>query len=320
MTRPTLAREIVDLIGPSAALRDVGTGWPSRVLIRTEDGTRRVALHVSRVSPHAREPWEWRFQNPASRDPVSAPGGSLPLLVGLDQIDGRQILIAVDGTSRLGREARFSILFNKRVSREAAALGWSEQITATGERIFALWPRLLPLLIEVLRAGVDVPVRPIVDAAEAAGIFEENTEQASERARRTVSAYVRDAKFSQLVREAYQHRCAMCRIGLRLVAGAHILPVCAPGAPDRVWNGISLCHNHHAAFDAHRIWIGSDYSIRLSPLIVEAGQANPESARFLAQTGERIWVPPAASKRPREDMLAQRYTYYEEEYEWASVF
>lgn len=320
MSRPALAGEIVGLIGPSASLSDVATGWPSRVVIRTDDGPRRVALHVSRVSPHARQPWEWRFQNPASRDPVSAPGGSLPLLVGLDQVDGRQILIAVDGTSRLGREARFSILFNRRISREAAAMGWSEQISTTGERIFALWPRLLPLLIEVLRAGVDVSVRPIVDAAEAAGILEENTEEASERARRTVSAYVRDAKFSLRVREAYQHRCAMCRVGLGLVAGAHILPVSAPGSPDHVWNGISLCHNHHSAFDAHKIWVGSDYSIQLSPVIVEAGQADSESARFLAQTGTSLWVPPSPSKRPRQDMLAQRYTYYEEEYEWAPTF
>lgn len=320
MARPDLARDIVALIGPAAVLRDAGTGWPSRITIETEQGLRRVALHVARVSPHARKPWEWRFQNPATRDPVRAPGGSLPLLVGLDEIDGRPVLVVVDGSSREGRDARFSILFNKRISREAAALGWSEQKSTSGERIFALWPRLLPLLVEVLGAGVEVPARPIVDAAEAAGLLDDNSAEAGARARRTVSSYVRDAKFSRLVRDAYQHRCAMCQVGLGLVVGAHILPVCAPNAPDSVWNGISLCQNHHSAFDAHKLWIAKDYSIQLSPKIIEEGQANVESTRFLEQTRERLWLPPAANRRPREAMLAGRYQYYQEQYEWAPAF
>lgn len=301
-------------------MRAVGTGWPSLISVRTDSGPRRVALHVSRVSPHSREPWEWRFQNPASRDPVSEPATTLPLLVGLDLVDGRPILIVVNGKSRVGRSARFSILFNKRISQEAASSGWSEQVSTSGERTYAMWPRLLPLLIEVLRAGVDVASRPIVDAAEAAGLLDENTEQAAARARRTVSTYVRDAKFSGIVRQAYQNRCAMCQVGLRLVAGAHILPVSAPGAPDKVWNGIALCHNHHAAFDAHRIWIASDYALRMSPELIEDGAANSESARFIEQTRDALWIPPIVAKRPRRDMLERRYAYYEEEYQWAPAF
>lgn len=280
MSRQDLAREIVGLVGPSAVMQEEGGGWPSRVALQTGDGNRGVALHVSRVSSHSRKPWEWRFQNPENRTPVTAAGGAYPLLVGLDHVNGRPILVVVDGTSRVGRQARFSILFNKRICREAAGSGWSEHTSNTGERIFALWPRMLPMLLEVLEAGVDVPFRPIVEAAEASGLLEENTEQAGERARRSVSAYVRDAKFSKLVREAYNYRCAMCQISLGLVAGAHILPVSAAGAPDRVWNGISLCHNHHAAFDAHDIWIGPDYIVRLSPTIIAAGDDTPESARF----------------------------------------
>ena len=308
------------MIGSAVTARDVATGWPSRVLARTDAGSERIALHVSQVSPHSREEWEWRFQNPASSTPVSAPGASLPLLVGLDAIDGRPVLIVVDGRSRIGRAARFSILFNKRISREAAASGWSEQISTTGERIFAMWPKLFPLVVEIIRAGVEIEAPTIATAASAAGLLEEDSDQASERARRTVSTLVRDAKFSGLVKEAYKYRCAMCQVGLGLVAGAHILPVSAPGAPDKVWNGVALCHNHHAAFDAHRIWIASDNAISLSPEIVENGRGNIESARFLEQTRASLWVPTVAAKRPRRDMLEQRYQYYRGQYDWAPAF
>lgn len=301
-------------------VRDIDAGWPSRILVRTDMGTERVALHVSQVSPHSREDWEWRFQNPASSIPVSAPGASLPLLVGLDWIDGRPVLIVVDGRSRIERAARFSILFNKRISMEAAASAWSEQVSTSGERIFALWPRLFPLVVEIIRAGVEINTTTIAAAANAAGLLTGDTEDAGERARRTVSIYVRDARFSGLVKTAYEHRCAMCRVGLGLVAGAHILPVSALGAPDKVWNGIALCHNHHAAFDGHKIWIGSDNALSLSPGLQEEGRKNAESARFLEQTRDVLWVPLAPAKRPSGDMLSQRYDYYRGQYDWAPAF
>lgn len=302
-------------------VRDLSTGWPSRIRVRTEAGSQRVALHVSQVSPHSREEWEWRFQNPASATPVSDPGASLPLLVGLDHINGRPILIVVDGRSRVGRSARFSILFNKRVSKEAAVSGWSEQISTSGERIFGLWPRLFPLLVEIILAGVEVGPRAIAAATRAAGLLDDDTDQAGERARRAVSAYVRDVKFSGLVREAYEHRCAMCRVGLDLVVGAHILPVSAPGAPDSVWNGIALCHNHHAAFDAHRIWVGRDHSIAIDPsFVAAAADQGTASSRFLRQTRETLWLPAVPTKRPRREMLRRRYEYYEDQYIWAPAF
>lgn len=301
-------------------VRNISTGWPCRVLVETQVGSERVALHVSQVSPHSREEWEWRFQNPASSTPVSAPGASLPLLVGLDTVDGRPVLIVVDGRSRVCRSARFSILFNKRISREAAASGWSEQVSTTDERIFALWPRLLPLVVEIIRTGVEVDPSVITAAASAAGLLEDESDLASERARRTVSSYVRDAKFGSLVKKAYQHRCAMCHIGLALVAGAHIFPVSVLGAPDKVWNGIALCHNHHAAFDAHKIWIGADHAILTSPSFEAGADQSSESARFLQQTRTNLWLPSAPSQRPRGEMLARCYQYYKGQYDWAPSF
>ena len=320
MSRIALARQIVGLIGPEVFWQDAYTGWPSHVLVRGESGLQSVALHVSVVSPHSRQPWEWRFQNPASCPPVVAPNNSLPVLVGLDEIGGRPVLVVADGRSRLGRATRFGILFNKRISQEAANTGWSEQVSSSGERIYATWPRLFPLLVQILWAGGGISTKPIADAAKTSGLLDEDTTQARERARRTVASYVRDAKFSMQVKDAYGHRCAMCQVGLGLVAGAHIFPVSAPGSPDSIWNGMALCHNHHSAFDSHTVWISRDYMLRIDPQLFQRWDLNPESARFLYQTSQVLRVPLAIEERPRHDMLQARYNYYAEEYRWAPPF
>lgn len=316
MTRQQLAAHIVDEIGNDvAAVQEIGTGWPSLVDVRVSQGVVPVSLHASKVSPHSRRDYEWRFQNPGNRTPVTDDG--LPILVGLDNVNGQEVLIAVDGRTRVGREARFSILFNKRISNEAAVSGWSEQTSGTGESIYAMHPRLFPLLVELLLAGVELPATTVVNATRASGLLEDDTDASGERARRTVSSYVRDVRFSRDVRAAYEHRCAMCRVGLGLVAGAHIMPVSAPGAPDRVWNGMALCHNHHNAFDRFNIWINADYSVRVKPAFQQTANGQAESLAFIAQTRPQLWVPTAVAMRPRRDMLEGRYAYYEQDYEWA---
>jgi len=318
MARVDLARDVVDLVGADAAIAvQLDNGWPSLVDVLVPGGQRRVALHVSKVSPHARRPYEWRFQNPATSIPVEAPTGATPILLGLDVIDGVPILVAIDGSSRVGRRSRFSILFNRRICAEAAISGWGEYASTSGEKIFAMRPRLFPVFVEMLTSGVEIERQPIVQAVQSSGLLENDTEEAGERARRTASRYVRDAKFSRDVRAAYGNRCAMCGVALDLVVGAHIYPVGAPGSQDRVWNGMALCHNHHAAFDAFQIWIDSTFDVRIRPSFSTSALGNPASERFLAQTSPTLWVPTTAAHQPRKSMLESRYSYYGNEYEWA---
>jgi hypothetical protein len=298
MARVDLAREIVGLMGADvAAVAHLNGGWPSIVEIETVTGRIPVALHVSNVSPHARRPYEWRFQNPGSRIPVENPGQSLPILAGLDHVGDVPVLVAIDGASRVGRPARFSILFNRRICVEAAATGWSEYTSTSGEKIFALRPPLFPVLVEMLGSGLEIPPARIVSAVESSGLLENDDGGAGERARRTASSYVRDARFSRDVRAAYENRCALCGIALNLVVGAHIYPVGAPGAPDRVWNGLALCHNHHSAFDAFQIWVDSNYDVLVRPAFVASAQGNRASVQFLAQTPPRLWIPTNAAHR-----------------------
>jgi putative restriction endonuclease len=60
----------------------------------------------------------------------------------------------------------------------------------------------------------------------------------------------RDHRFAPLVGEQYDFACAVCSTQLNIVEGAHIVPACEPQGADEVWNGVSLCPNHHKLFDA----------------------------------------------------------------------
>jgi len=82
---------------------------------------------------------------------------------------------------------------------------------------------------------------------------------------------VRLRGFRKAVIEAYNYRCAIC--GLKICApssnnweveAAHIVPYSQRGKND-IWNGLSLCHLHHWAFDAGWFSLSDDYSIIISP-------------------------------------------------------
>lgn len=82
---------------------------------------------------------------------------------------------------------------------------------------------------------------------------------------------VRIRGFRKAVIEAYDYRCAIC--GLKIctpnsnnweVEAAHIVPRSQSGKND-IWNGLSLCHLHHWAFDAGWFSLNDDYSIIVSP-------------------------------------------------------
>lgn len=60
----------------------------------------------------------------------------------------------------------------------------------------------------------------------------------------------RDHRFAPLVGAQYDFACAVCSTQLNIVEGAHIVPACEPQGVDEVWNGVSLCPNHHKLFDA----------------------------------------------------------------------
>lgn len=325
VTRTQRLEQICALIGADTIkILHRYDGWPGLVSVSLPARPRRVAMHVSTVSSHARKEYEKRFQNPGSSKPATAPPGYLPVLVGLATVGNKSILIAADGRSRLERRRRFSILFHSNLLREAVSSGWAEYTSRRGERIFGFHPGLFPTFVSALISGRSDSIakdssKAIADAAMASGLIEDDSPITRERARRSSQVLIRYYAFGQKVKDAYGGRCAMCGLDLGLLVGAHIYPASAPGSSDKVWNGIALCHNHHAAFDNHMIWVHpTNRDIRLRRDLVKAGKTQPPIQKFIDSTNKQLTFPARNEVAPRGEMFKKRYSYYMRHYGWVT--
>jgi len=87
---------------------------------------------------------------------------------------------------------------------------------------------------------------------------------------------VRNAFFRKAIVQVYDYRCAFCRLKViraltqNIVDGAHIKPF-SEFYDSKIDNGLSLCKNHHWAFDQG--WFGVDDNYR----IIVAGDLQEES-------------------------------------------
>lgn len=79
-----------------------------------------------------------------------------------------------------------------------------------------------------------------------------------------VSRLTREANFRRKVMVAYDRRCAVTRIQLKLVDAAHILPVGAEGSNDEVNNGLCLSPTFHRAFDRGLMYLDDDLHMRIN--------------------------------------------------------
>jgi len=68
----------------------------------------------------------------------------------------------------------------------------------------------------------------------------------------------RSGTFGRNVLAEFGQTCAICQIQLRIVEGAHIIPIHDERCRDEVWNGLCLCRNHHRLFDLRIVRLNSD--------------------------------------------------------------
>ncbi|HVS39367.1 MAG TPA: HNH endonuclease [Gemmataceae bacterium] len=121
-----------------------------------------------------------------------------------------------------------------------------------------------------------------------------------------VRRLAREANFRDKVVRAYDHRCAVTGIQLRLIDAAHILPVGAPGSVDSVQNGLCLSPTYHRAFDHGLIYLDERLVMRLSQHKVTALRALGQVGgldSFQAPLGNLIFLPPDAAQRPTRDII-----------------
>ena len=114
--------------------------------------------------------------------------------------------------------------------------------------------------------------------------------------------------FRERVLQAYQDRCALCRLRHpELLEAAHIIPDSEPGGDPVVPNGISLCRLHHGAFDRYFIGIRPDYTVEVRHSILEETDGPMLRHGLQGVHNQRIWTPRSAERKPDPDLLERRY-------------
>lgn len=116
------------------------------------------------------------------------------------------------------------------------------------------------------------------------------------------------ATFRQRVLQAYQNRCAICRLRhTELLEAAHIVPDGDPRGEPIVPNGLALCALHHTAFDKNIFGIRPDLVIEVRKDVLEETDG-PVLLHGLQEIDKReIVAPRSAPLRPREEFLEIRY-------------
>ncbi|WP_434710071.1 HNH endonuclease [Pseudomonas sp. R1-1] len=325
-TRPQKFLNVISSLGSLATDANARDGWPGTFHIQLSNQKLYIALHVSSISPHSRAAYELRFQNPAGENRIvsNEGGAALPILLGIDDTQATPIFVATEGSTRVGRPTRFSILFHQRIIDEARRNGWATYTSSTGEKVCAFVPMLLPSFIEQIIQNEEVSSIDIAEAAVASGVMDMQTdinyqEWAGFRATRAINVLARKAGAGKRIRRAYGEQCAMCGLGAGIIQGAHIFPVEAPGSNDEIWNGLSLCYNHHKAFDLHLIGVIPDTNeIILHPSLRAEAQQNQGTANFVNSTWRWLGIPVDVRHRPSAQMFTARYDYFSDLYSWMS--
>lgn len=119
------------------------------------------------------------------------------------------------------------------------------------------------------------------------------------------TSIVRDAAFRKIVVSVYEYRCALCglqilnSLGQNIVDGAHIKPF-SQFYDDRINNGLSLCKNHHWAFDRFWFTLNDDYTVIVAD---DLREDSPHATPIKAFQNQSIILPPHKQYYPRQDAL-----------------
>lgn len=151
-------------------------------------------------------------------------------------------------------------------------------------------------LLHTQGANTDM-VNLLTKAAALTEIPSHDIQQVSSERRRIISEISRlsrDTSFRRKVTIAYDRRCAVTRIQLRLIDAAHIVPVGIEGSSDEVVNGICLSPTYHRAYDQGLIYLDESLRMLIHPakekelidLRLDGGLAD-----FKAYLGKPIHLP-----------------------------
>jgi putative restriction endonuclease len=136
------------------------------------------------------------------------------------------------------------------------------------------------------RLGESAPLREDARKVLSAMIESSPTPEGirSPLARATVWRIVRGAAFRRMVKDAYGRRCVVCGWGPTQndqpvgLEAAHVRPLSEDG-PEDLSNGVALCANHHALFDAGFFTWNETRRLIVSPMWEESESGDMASLR-----------------------------------------
>lgn len=124
---------------------------------------------------------------------------------------------------------------------------------------------------------------------------------------RETNVRVHQARFRGRVLPAYRDQCAVCRLKeTRLLDAAHIVGDLEAHGEAAVNNGLSLCSIHHRAFDHDLVGIDADYTVRISPRLLDE-EDGPMLDLLKGFHAQPISVSQAIALRPDRERLAERF-------------
>lgn len=173
--------------------------------------------------------------------------------------------------------------------------------TAVYTPVFPVWivddePAALRFTVAVDEAQRYVPRGVVADADTRAYIL------------RLTRQRLHQPVFRQRVMEAYERRCAVCRLGhSSLLDAAHIVADSRPRGLAVVPNGLALCKIHHAAFDQHILGVTPDLAVEIRADILHEIDGPMLRHGLQEMAGVRLVVPGRRSERPDRDLVAERY-------------
>lgn len=160
------------------------------------------------------------------------------------------------------------------------------------EAAFAAEPRLVSEVAQLLLTA-HFPESLHEDILDAVGLQLHFSSQTSRRRKR-------DPNFRKAVLGAYQYRCALCGLDLRIgnvtigLEAAHIKWHQAQG-PDEISNGLALCSLHHKLFDLGAFTLDYEYQVLVSEQVHGTGQLEH---MLLRHHERRLKVPAGTEQQP----------------------
>ena len=114
--------------------------------------------------------------------------------------------------------------------------------------------------------------------------------------------------FRARVINAYEERCAVCRLPFpELLDAAHIRAD-SDGGSTQVRNGLSLCKIHHGAYDSNIMGISPDYIIEIKESVLETFDGPTLQFSLKEMHGEKLrQLPKEKTSLPDKDLLAERF-------------